>query len=231
MKKFFLFLVLSLSLQAQQTSYGLPDFLGVPLDLKLEKLLNFRGGVFIEAGANDGLRQSNTKLFEEKYGWTGILIEPSEDLFAQLQKNRPFARCYQCALGSFDEDGTFMWGDFDGDLMASLGGNRLHRTADKRVLVRSLQSILDEEGTRRVDLFSLDTEGHELNILRGIDFGKTDIEYLLIEVYASQFREIISFLDAEGYDLVSCLSNYNRATNPGWDGTHNDYLFKKRRLR
>jgi len=29
------------------------------------------------------------------------------------------------------------------------------------------------------------------------------------------------------YDLLGNITNYNHEKNPGWDGTHNDYLFKK----
>jgi hypothetical protein len=39
-------------------SYSLND-----LDLKLKAYLNFQRGYFIEAGANDGLDQSNTLFF------------------------------------------------------------------------------------------------------------------------------------------------------------------------
>ena len=35
-----------------------------------------RNGFFIEAGADDFLSGSNTLLLEEKYNWTGLLVEP-----------------------------------------------------------------------------------------------------------------------------------------------------------
>jgi hypothetical protein len=43
-------------------TYSLHD-----LDDKLLKYLNFENGFFIEAGANDGLSQSNTALYEFEY--------------------------------------------------------------------------------------------------------------------------------------------------------------------
>jgi len=134
--------------------------------------------------------------------------------------------CFQCALGSFEEDHTYKFGDFDGNLMSSFT-NRLDRPQNKKVLIRSLQSILDECNITHINFFSLDTEGYELNILKGIDFSRTTIDYMLIEVYTHQYNQIVSFLSEQGYILVSCLSNYNKQSNPGWDGTHNDYLFKK----
>ena len=34
-------------------------------------------GFFVEAGADDFLDGTNTLLFEEKYNWTGLLVEPN----------------------------------------------------------------------------------------------------------------------------------------------------------
>jgi len=212
---------------ACRTSYSMTDYRGIPLDHMLAEIMNFNNGTFIEVGANDGLMQSNTKFFEEYYGWKGILVEPSKNLFAQLCKNRPNSRCFECALGSFSENNSYVSGDFDGNLMSSLTG-RTGKPRNQKVLIRSLQSILDECGVKHINFFSLDTEGYELNILKGIDFSRSSFDYLLIEVYQHQYDEIISFLSSNGYDMVKCLTNYNKISNPDWDGTHNDYLFKKK---
>lgn len=209
------------------SSYALPDCYGVPLDKKLSKFLNFKNGFFIEAGANDGITQSNTKLLEECYGWKGILIEPSPNLFSTLISNRPNSKCFQCALGSFQEDNTYLTGDFDGKLMSSVNGVKGNRRSSIKVVTRSLQSILDECDIRHVNFFSLDTEGYEFNVLKGIDFEKTSFDYMLIEINFLHYTEIVHFLASKGYEMIENFSKYNRLTNPLWDGTHNDYLFKK----
>src|SRR5579862_1507541 len=105
-------------------TYSDKDHRGTPLDHLLIDILNIKNGTFIEVGAFDGLRFSNTKLLEELCGWTGILIEPSENLFQKLRDNRPTARCFQCALGTFEQHATYAYGDFDGHLMSSLTGRR-----------------------------------------------------------------------------------------------------------
>ncbi len=225
----FLLLFMASSIHAK-LSYSMHDSEGVPLDLKLVKIFNLKNGFFIEVGAYDGVIFSNTKLLEEKNGWKGILIEPSPSLFSKLCSNRPQSRCFQCALGSFEENGTYGWGDFEGGPMASLT-QRTDNPQTVKVLIRSLQSILDECNITHIDFFSLDTEGYEWNILNGIDFSKTDITYMLIEIYAHHYDQITSFLFNHGYSLISCLSNYNKISNPGWDGTHNDYLFKKNEIK
>ena len=47
-------------------------------DLFLEKIFNgsVQDGFFVEAGADDFLEGSNTLLLEEKYNWSGLLVEP-----------------------------------------------------------------------------------------------------------------------------------------------------------
>jgi hypothetical protein len=145
-----LLLLSPLSLFAGEVSYSLVDSLGIPLDEKLVRLMNYTGGVFVEAGAHDGLTQSNTKRLEESHGWTGILVEPSPSLFNVLVANRPQSRCYRCALGSFEQNNRYVAGDFDGSLMSSVDGQRRSRSAKQPVLVRSLQSILDEVGLKDI---------------------------------------------------------------------------------
>ena len=223
----FLLIISFIPLLAYPPSYSAADYRGVPLDHLLLEIMNFKNGTFIEVGAYDGVKYSNTKLFEECYNWKGILIEPSEVLFSELCKNRPNSKCFQCALGSFEENNAYGYGDFDGHPMSSLT-ERIDRPADTKVLIRSLQSILDECNINHVHFFSLDTEGYELNILKGIDFKKTTFDYLLIEIYSHQYDQIVSFLSSKGYYVVKCLSNYNKKSNPSWDGTHNDYLFKRK---
>lgn len=230
-------LILSLSLlsffslcgslhSTEETSYSLKDGRGIPLDQKLIELMNFKNGTFIEVGACDGVKQSNTKRLEEYHGWTGVLIEPSEVVFKQLQANRPNSHCFNCALGSFQEDGTEVWGDFDGSLMSSIDGWRIGRPADKRIMMRSLQSILDEVHVSHINFFSLDTEGYETNVLKGIDFDRTTFDYILVEIYHAEFDEIVNFLSDKGYELKGNFSMLE--LTPLWDGTHNDYLFQRK---
>jgi hypothetical protein len=48
-----------------------------------------RGGFFVECGALDGERSSNTIWLEDNLGWTGLLIEVDPFFYTQaLGKNR-----------------------------------------------------------------------------------------------------------------------------------------------
>ena len=85
---------------------------------------------------------------------------------------------------------------------------------------------LDEHSCVVIDFLSLDTEGYELEILKGLNLLKYRPKLLLIEVYVKDYENIVTFLKLHNYSLQDNLTNYNKIDNPGWDGTHNDFLFK-----
>lgn len=194
---------------------------------KIYKILDFKNGFFIECGANDGITQSNTFRLELLKDWTGILVEPSVEAYEKCKSARKHSKVENCALVSFSYYDDFIEGDFDGNLMASVSGSRLHRPAAKKTRARTLTSILDEYKVEKIDFFSLDTEGYELNVLQGLDFSKYAPTYVLIEVYLKEKEELDVFMISKGYDIVCNLSGYNKEEYPNWDGTHNDYLYKK----
>lgn len=69
------------------------------LDRKIAKYLP-DSGIFIEAGANDGLNQSNTLFLARVRSWQGILVEPVPRLFERCKKNRTESFCVNAALVS-----------------------------------------------------------------------------------------------------------------------------------
>ena len=82
--------------------YSHVDCKGVPLQNKLNEIMNKRNGFFIELGANDGLKQSNTAFFEKEMGWNGILIEPSLEGYEKCKINRKNSICLNYACVSND---------------------------------------------------------------------------------------------------------------------------------
>jgi FkbM family methyltransferase len=209
------------------TSYSHVDNKGVPLDQKLDKLFGQkRNGFFIELGANDGIKQSNTAFLEFYRDWKGVLIEPSHNAFEQCKENRPNSSCYNVACVSSTFEGNFIEGDFNGNLMSSVDGKRLSSSNKIAVEATTLEKILNSINANKIDLLSLDTEGYELPILEGLNLDRYRPSYLLIEIYNKDYDSLVSFLNSKKYKLIENFSNYNPKDNPHWDSTHNDYLFK-----
>jgi FkbM family methyltransferase len=216
-------------------NYSLRDSDNLFLDDKIDKLFGGKqDGFFIELGANNGLLQSNTAFLEKNRNWKGILIEPNTKNFEFCKINRPNSICYNYACVSQDFTDEFIYGDFDlppndnGSLMSSINVLRLNsKKCDiLKVPVSTLTNILDKQTIPKIDFLSLDVEGYEYSVLKGLDLDKYKPTYLLIEIYNVDFNTIKTYLEDKKYKLISNFSNYSKQTNPNWDGTHNDFLFK-----
>lgn len=201
----------------RRRSYALND-----LDLKLQPYLDFDGGFFIEAGANDGLSQSNTLYFERYRGWTGLLIEPVPELAARCRKNRPRCVVESVALTPCSFAGDRIQMQYC-NLMSLVAGAM--RTPEEEaehlrqgcacqriksyaltVPTSPLSALLDRHGIRRVDLLSLDVEGYELPALQGIEFERHRPQWMLIE---TRYRQAIDDYLQPLYEPVAELSYHD----------------------
>lgn len=220
------------------------------------QILAPHGGYFVEAGANDGLRQSNTLLLERSLGWRGLLVEPSPAAFEQLQENRPSCDLVNAALVASSDDGQTLLGAFsEGQLTGTVVDDLLHRAPDvpksivQRIHLRvrrlfgikpvvtlisvpttTLSSELMKRGRTKVDFLSLDVEGYELEALRGIDLATIRPSLLAVEVRDSEAWELLNLLTLAGYVLAENLSSFSREDSPGWTGDHQDFLFVEKTI-
>ncbi|WP_132952709.1 FkbM family methyltransferase [Rhodovulum bhavnagarense] len=205
--------------------YDPPGFGLNGLDKKLLKHIGFRNGVFAEAGANNGIRQSNTAYLEFYRGWTGLLVEPIPELAQQCRINRPKSRVEEYALTSLSSSGAPVEMIYC-NLMSIVKGARGGDTADEAhiaagmkflagddaprhysVPTASLDMLFRLSGISRVDLLSLDVEGYEAQALAGLDFDRVAPRWILVE--ANDPQEIENVLAAR-YELVDHLSHHDR---------------------
>ena len=197
------------------------------LDKKLLKYINYHNGFYIDCGANDGVNQSTTWYFEKFLKWRGILIEPIPDTFNELKKNRNKNNYfYNNALVSSDfksEEIEFFFNKKDTLTGKVSSKNFLKEINLKKIKAKTktLNKIIDDvKFSKQIDLFSLDVEGYEFNVLDGIDFDRISFKYILIE---TEFPEKLKkFLNTRNYNFVERLSNYNFIEKP----LYGDYLFK-----
>ena len=178
---------------------------GQDIDI-IEYLNNKTGGYFVDIGATDGINISNTYLLEEGYNWNGICIEPQENYYKQLIKNRS---CHTDNSLLFSETGKLV--DFS-ETNNGLAGITSH--IDKHTDAKRAKQIKKKTDTltnilikynapTTIDYMSLDTEGSELEILKGIDFdtykfGIMTIEHNHVEPRRSDIKK---FLEDKGYKI------------------------------
>ena len=210
-----------------KTTYSLKDSLGKPLDHKLKEFLSTPNGFYIEVGSNDGVKQSNTKIFEDLFGWKGILIEPSHKSYIECIKNRPNSIVENYAMVSNDYIGEYIEGDFDGHLMSSVTSKRLKRKSKiTKCKVSTLDKILDNNNVKRIDFLCIDVEGYESEVIKSITLDKYIPKYIMIQIMKKDNNTIIEYMGKNKYRMVLNISNYNKKDNPKWNGEHNDYLFE-----
>lgn len=193
------------------------------LDREIARRLPGRNGWFVEAGANDGFRQSNTYYLARFRGWRGVLIEPLAHLADECRIRRPESQIFQCALGAPQSSGGSLLMRYAG-LMSNVCGSFKGQLDEERrseegqiiqgipvqkslfsVPVRTLTQILDESHTPPYfDLLSLDVEGYELEVLQGLDLEKYRPKALCIEVRHGLQKQVRQLLGSH-YDLVQEL--------------------------
>jgi len=67
---------------------------------------------------------------------------------------------------------------------------------------RALSSLLDELNITRIDFWSLDVEGHEIEVLKGVDFKRHRPKYVVIEVRAYNKAKVFELMSSVSYNLV-----------------------------
>lgn len=183
------------------------------IDKKLLKYLDFKDGFYIECGANDGVNQSNTWYFEKTLNWRGILIEPNKKIFKDLKKNRSSRNIFKnVALVSKDFRSKNKKGYLNENNLESKF-TETNNSVNQKVSVDTLSNILKECSIYKINFFSLDVEGYEEEVLKGLNLDIFDIDHLLIET--SNFKRINFMLKNYNYIFKEKLSA-------------NDYLFKKK---
>jgi len=157
---------------------------------------------YIELGALDGIRYSNTKLLEEQFGWSGILIEPNKAAFSLLQVNRPGNYLSSQLISSTTRDIMFeSFYNIDLAAVSSVSHTRPKHITDNyytksrdndwlnheidSIVCESLSpvplsAICDASGIKEFGLLSLDVEGHEYDVLCSHDWT-IPVSILLVE--------------------------------------------------
>jgi FkbM family methyltransferase len=183
-------------------------------------------GFFVEFGASDGLALSNSHLLEKRFGWTGVLCEPSTAWHEALKQSRSCIIDTRCVYSVSGEKISFSE-NYLGELSAitayaepNASGILKRTTSSYEVETISLLDLLKEHNAPKfVDFLSIDTEGSEFEILRNFDFQSYRFGAICVEHNFADTREKINkLLLANGYvqvhpDLSDFDDWYIQATN------------------
>ena len=165
-----------------------------------------KNGFFIEIGACDGVKFSNS-LKLEKYGWNGIISEPSPYWIKKI-KNR---KCLISTKAVFSESNVKLdFGSIEG--FPGLSGLINHFEKDDNAKLReksvmakvetiTLNDLIEQNAPNtKINYISIDTEGSEYEIIKNFNFKKYDVDVFTIEH---------NFLEEKRNAIFSLMSQNN----------------------
>ncbi len=175
-----------------------------------------KDGFYVDIGAHNGVEISNTLLFEN-LGWKGFCVEANPKTFEALQKNRK-CDCYNLAVFSKNvgkmKMATTSLSTLD-SLEVNLTDNHRKRMQfecglDERIQYVEVQSATFGEimahypSVTHIDFMSLDIEGGEFEVLKGIDFDKYTFSLMAIEHnnVRESIENITKLLESKGYKIL-----------------------------
>lgn len=183
-----------------------------------EKLNNGQMGTYIDVGAYDPYRFSNT-FWAYNIGWRGINIDANPDtieLFNNVRKN-DINIC--CGISNTEEELDYY--RFNESGVNTFNKERICQVISKmgfkpldsiKVKTRRLDSIFEEYGISYADFIDIDVETMEYEVLNTIDFSKISFGCILVEQLGLSLVDVIEsdiciLLEKNGYVPVS---KYNR---------------------
>ena len=174
-------------------------------------------GKFLDVGCYHPTRHNNTYLMYKK-GWCGINIDLNPLTIELFNFMRP--KDININIGISDSESRKKLYFIDElNTQNTLDENQLnflknhHNIKDneiieKNIKTKKLTTILDELKFYYIDFMNLDIEGHELDVLKSINFQKITIKYLCIEMIEHNKKslqnnnEIKDILIQNNYELI-----------------------------
>jgi FkbM family methyltransferase len=168
-----------------------------------------RGGYFVEIGAANGVRLSNTYMLEKEFGWSGIVAEPNPAFAPSLKKNRKCFVSTKCLYTASGETIGFLpaaKGEFS--RISSIVPDDQHEKDGMRqgseIMVSTItlnDLLIEAAAPKLIDYLSIDTEGSEFVILASVPFNEWDIRTITVEHNNAEAKrqQIFDLLMPYGY--------------------------------
>ncbi len=166
--------------------------------------------IYVDVGASFSKSCSNTWPLYLK-GWRGLLIEPIPHCWPSILRERPGDYLYPTAVSDVDGFTEFR---VAGELSTLRDDWPIVEQATLTVETRKLSSILEEFKDIRDNckFCSIDVEGHEKEVISGIDFSTFNPDLFIIEfrkhdprkLGVSLAQEWLPLLLQQGYTAIDC---------------------------
>ena len=168
-------------------------------------------GTYVDVGAFHPFYASNSRWAYDA-GWRGINIDANADCIKMFEKFRPEDKNINCGVS--DETGELEFYIYNGLDMCTFDKNlfkeRLKLREIRKVPVKTLNDLLEENDIHDIDFLDIDIEGLDEKIILSFDWKKYRPQCVLVEILnKNSIEEILGSkihkkMVSEGY----CLINY-----------------------
>ncbi len=164
------------------------------------------GGVFVDVGCAWPIYANNTYYLEKHLDWTGIGIDALEDYAEGWKRERPNSKFFSYLVTDrsggtgnfFKSPNTGLSSTNRGRAAGKKYGDSLE-TVELEIPRITLDDLLDREGIEKIDLLSMDIEGHELKALAGFDIDRFRPDLVVIE---GKSRAVTKYFHEHGYQEI-----------------------------
>jgi FkbM family methyltransferase len=147
-----------------------------------------REGFFLDVGCAWPVRSNNTYYLEKHLDWKGIGIDALAEYGPGWKRKRPHSRFFAYlvtdhsgSMQTFFKSPNPGLSSTDRELASGNVFGDVFEPEEVRVETISLDDLLDREGVAKIDLLSLDIEGHEPKALAGFDIERFRPDLVVIE--------------------------------------------------
>ena len=181
------------------------------------------GGYYVDIGAHDGRSYSNTYHLE-KAGWKGLLVEPILPTYFRLRQLRSLESNHlvNAACVAFDYSSPHVLMSY-GDLMSIapeistldaadwVSGSEKFLNRNETVTktwapAKTLNQILMEVNSpENISFLSIDVEGAELEVLKGVNFDYFNFDLICLETYTPEI--LLEFMSTKGYFAITYVAH------------------------
>ena len=165
-----------------------------------------RDGTFVDVGANDYRKESNTYYLETALGWSGIGIDAQAQFAADYQRYRPKTKFFTFFVSDTSDATATLYVAKKNSLTAS--ANRAFTeeedgaTVERKVATITLNDLLAGEHVSHMDFVTMDIELGEPKALAGFDIERFAPALVCIEGHRTVRQAILDYFQRHHYVTV-----------------------------
>lgn len=186
-------------------------------------------GKYLDLGCFHPTKHNNTYLLY-KNGWRGINIDLNPLTIELFNFMRPQDTNLNLAISNDNNEKNLYFID-ELNTQNTLDENQLlflkehHKIKEeeiikKRIKTKKLDNILNEQKFDEIDFMNIDIEGHELDVIKTIDFKKIKVRYICLEMIN---HNELSIKNSEKIKNILSVNNFNMIKKFGFN-----YIFENK---